>query len=135
VRRLCRKDADDLIYRFVYIPMVSGGKNVVTMLIYDVTAEVKNTEDRAVLSQAHIDLQDILDEVFAISSELKQPVTSLEHVARSRTGTPGMAQIEEGVLKIASVIGRMDSALLRFDAVKEDIDAVAKPECNAQNQK
>lgn len=134
VRRLCRKDADDLIYRFVYIPMVAGGKDVVTMLIYDVTAEVKNTEDRAVLSQAHFDLQDILDEVFAISSELKQPVTSLEHVVRSRTGTPGMAQVEEGVLKIASVIGRMDSALLRFDDVKEDIDTVAKPKTNTPGE-
>ena len=135
VRRLCRKDADDMVYRFVYMPMVSGGKSVVAILIYDITAEVKNKEDHAVLSQAHIDLQDILDEVFSISSELKQPVTSFEQVVRSRKGMPGIAEIEKGVMKVATVIGRMDSALLRFDSVKSDIDTVVRPEHNVHESK
>lgn len=124
VRRLRRKGGEDMILRFVYIPMDLGETNVATTLIYDITDEMKNTENRKVLSQAHNDLQDILDEVFSISSEIKQPVNSLEHLVHSLERTPGLKKVEEQVLTIASVIGRMDSALLRFDEVKMDIDTV-----------
>ncbi len=124
VRRY-RKQGGDVVIRSIYIPMESGGTNVVTTLMYDITAEVNIAEERKVLSQAHTDLQSILNETFRISAEAKNPVTTLERLVHSHQGQPGIRDMGEQALILASVIGQLDSALLRFDGVKRNISAVA----------